>query len=106
MRIVNFEEFCALSEGVIYSNYRSAEAHGLLVRGLVFDYGGDTPRGYFYKHLIAKPEQFGAEWLEMNTTWEPWRMVNYDQQYAIYEDADLRTILMSLVEGLGKGEIN
>jgi hypothetical protein len=98
MRIVDFQEFCSLPEGTIFSYWKPCMTSGLYRRGEVICHDGG-PRDFYEASL--KAESWNGEDPIVDLTESRWGLYEYWQQFVVYDKEDIAVIL----EGLGHDNI-
>ena len=93
MRIVGFHEFCSLPEGTVFSYWDPLVTHGLYRRGQVI-FSGESPTDFFEASL--KAESYNGEDPIVDLTESRWGLFDYDQQFVVYEKADIDLIAVGL----------
>lgn len=89
MKILNFQQFCALPEGAIYSYYEPAICTGLYRKGGTISYDG-APHDFCEASLVpycpnGDPPIVDSE--EMR-----WGVYNEKQLFAVLDESDIQTI--------------
>lgn len=103
MKILSFEEFTSLPDGVIYSHYCPPDiAHetnqllgcdGLYRRGKVYRDAEGRAEDFDEISLIGEPApEGGYDELEVAESVVRWGLFEFDQQFAVYEEEELRRI--------------
>lgn len=94
MKIVDFNTFCSLPNGTVFSYWRPSITLGLYRRGEVIGGNGD-PIDFFESSLIA--ESYNGEPPVVDLVESRWGTFEYDQQFVVYDQADITVI----AEGIG-----
>jgi len=94
MKIVGFDEFCRLPVGTVFSYWKPCIVAGLYRRGEVISRDGG-PQDFFEASLIACSYNGDAPAVDLIES--RWGMFDYDQQFLVYEAAEIEVI----AEGLG-----
>jgi hypothetical protein len=90
MKIVGFKEFCALPVGAIFSYYEPDICEGLYRKGETILLKGE-PIDYFQAYLV--PECWNGEAPTVDEIESRWGLYEEDQQYAVFEPADIQVLL-------------
>lgn len=96
MKILSFEEFCKEPDGTVFScadvlDYGSGQ---LYRRGEVISYDGG-PKDFFVASLFAEQQAPGAAFV-VDLTESRWGLFDYDQEFAVYENEDISTIIRGM----------
>lgn len=96
MKVVNFEEFCTVKEGTIFSRWEYETAVGLYRRGEVI-YSGEKPIDFFEASIIASCWDAGIPAVDL--TESRWAEFDPTQKFLIYDAVDLDLIIQALKGG-------
>jgi hypothetical protein len=96
MKSMTFKEFTDLPDGVVFSYWQPCVAHGLYIRGRIIR--RDNGEAFDYYEVPLLPDQsspdaafeFGLE------TSIRWGCYNFDQLYAVYNQADVDELVRLL----------
>jgi hypothetical protein len=94
VKIVEFEEFCRLPEGTVFSYWEPCISSGLYRRGAVISFDGG-PRDFYETSL--KAESYNGEPPVVDLVESRWGLFDYDQKFVVYDKDDIAVI----AEGLG-----
>jgi hypothetical protein len=100
MKILNFYEFTALREGVIFSFYEPRICTELCRKGATLNDDMGRPSDFFYSSLVAQFRWDGhrddCEAPIVDAIQGRWGMFDDTQMFAVYEQADIKAIKAQL----------
>lgn len=108
MKVCDFDAFAALPPGTVYSYWTPAVAAGLFVKGFTIrdDRGepGVVKAQDFYERPLLPHPRDAHDLSPALPEWEcRWGMFDYDQLFAVYEDADLAELAEAIAEARKDG---
>lgn len=89
MKILNFEDFCALPEGAIFSYYEPSICTGLCRKGRTILHQG-KPIDFFETYLW--PQCWNGDAPIVDDIESRWGEFQYDQLFAVLEENDIQVI--------------
>lgn len=99
MRIVTWDEFVKLPNGTVFSYWVPSCPEGLYVRGdTIMDYDTLEVRDFYKFSLIGDYFDEGGGHLDFDYSRDG--MYDYEQQFLVYDAADVATITKVLNEGV------
>lgn len=104
MKLLTFDEFCALPDGVVFQQWKPHYLESLSIRGDVLRDGSGTPVDFLMADLMAAPldgDMIGRKELQSvfchPSAFGRWALYDKEYRYLVYESDDRARLAMWLL---------